>query len=61
MADPEHRRNLLRTALKLALLVALLIAAKYAGDLLVERLKPENLSPGAAPTLRGLVMATVAT
>ncbi len=61
MADPQHRRNLLRTALKLALLVALLIAAKYAGDLLLERLKPENLSPGAAPALRGLVMVTVAT
>jgi uncharacterized membrane protein YdjX (TVP38/TMEM64 family) len=60
MGNPEHRRNVLRTALKLALLVGLLIAAKYAGDLLLERLKPENLTPSTEPALHRLIMVTMA-
>jgi len=60
MGNPEHRRNILRTTLKLAILVGLLIAAKYAGDLLLERLKPENLTPSTEPALHRLIMVTVA-
>ena len=61
MGNPERRRNVLRTAVKLAVLVGLLIAAKYAGDLLLERLKPEYLTPSTEPAIHRLVMVTVAT
>lgn len=60
MGNPDRRRTIVRTALKLVALVGLLIAAKFAGDLVLDRLKPEHLTPVTEPALHRLIMVAIA-